>query len=537
MGASMKEWMTLKFQDQDLEHAFLKQRDKKNIIFHRVLYSLSIPFYLVFAFVDIKAVPSALPTFWGVRFGLFTPLAFIALYLTFTKYYTKMSDWMMVIVANFGAYGMLFLTFVGASYQFYSYRFGLLFGLIFLTVLSRIKWIKLFFSTFVLNVVYFTVSMLNTNVPNEIKMDTDILVIAVSLMGLFGAYTFEQSERRQFKLSQLLKIEKDKITLFNEELEEKVSQRTKMLYDANKRLKMTNDRLIASEATFKKLFDESADAILLMQDWMIVNCNKSMVELLGYTLFEDLIGKPVKSLISKEVEETFGLIKDALVLSDHQRHKIHQWWMQKKSGESILTEVKMTQIEIDDKQMVHFLVRDITERYQLEQNLEYLSCHDSLTNLYNRRFFEEELKRLDVPRNLPISIIFADVNGLKLINDYFGHQSGDELLIKISDSFKEVCRSDEIIARLGGDEFVILLTHTDTSEALHLIERLRANVSMKEVKGIHLSVAFGVDTKLLEGMDMATIIQSAERNMYYNKNKESPAFRSLMETKKNVHSD
>lgn len=197
----------------------------------------------------------------------------------------------------------------------------------------------------------------------------------------------------------------------------------------------------------------------------------------------------------------------------------------------------MTQIEIDEKQVVHFLIRDITERYQLEQNLEYLSYHDSLTNLYNRRFFEEELKRLDVPRNLPISIIFADVNGLKLINDYFGHQSGDELLIKISDSFKEVCRSDEIIARLGGDEFVILLTHTDTSEALHLIERLRANVSMKQIKGIHLSVAFGVDTKLLQGMDMATIIQSAERNMYYNKNKESPAFRSLMETKKNVHSE
>ncbi|OJV63964.1 MAG: hypothetical protein BGO41_06840 [Clostridiales bacterium 38-18] len=533
----MKEWMSLRFQDQAMEHDYMTQRNKKNILFHRVLYSISIPFYLVFAFVDIKAVPNALPTFWGVRFGIFTPIAFVALFLTFTKYYTKLNDWMMVIIANLSAYGMLFLTFVGARYQFYSYRFGLLFGLIFLTVLSRVDWIKLLFSTVILNAVYFIASALNTNVPKEIRMDTNILVISVSLMGLFSAYMFEQSERKQFKLSQLLKNEKEKIIVFNEELEEKVSQRTKLLYDANKKLKVANDRLLESDTTFKKLFDESADAILLMQDWLIVNCNKSLVELLGYSSFDDLLGKPVKALINKDAEAVFAMLKETVLSSDHQRHLIHQWWLQKKSGEAILTEVKMTQIEIDEKQVVHFLIRDITERYQLEQNLEYLSYHDSLTNLYNRRFFEEELKRLDVPRNLPISIIFADVNGLKLINDYFGHQSGDELLIKISDSFKEVCRSDEIIARLGGDEFVILLTHTDTSEAMQLIERLRSNVTMKQVKGIHLSVAFGVDTKLLQGMDMATIIQSAERNMYYNKNKESPAFRSLMEAKKNAHSE
>lgn len=111
------------------------------------------------------------------------------------------------------------------------------------------------------------------------------------------------------------------------------------------------------------------------------------------------------------------------------------------------------------------IVSDITDRKNKEKNMLYFSYHDYLTGLYNRRFYEEELKRLDTERNLPLSIVMGDVNGLKYINDTFGHLMGDDLLMKVADSIKKACRSDDIIARLGGDEFVILLPKTDTVDA------------------------------------------------------------------------
>ena len=121
---------------------------------------------------------------------------------------------------------------------------------------------------------------------------------------------------------------------------------------------------------------------------------------------------------------------------------------------------------------VVLVFRDFSEKKQKLKEIEFLSYHDQLTGLYNRRFYEEELKRLDTERNLPMTIVMGDVNGLKLINDSFGHVMGDELLKKVAEVIKKGCRTDDIIARLGGDEFVILLPKTDA-----LKQRKSLNVS------------------------------------------------------------
>ena len=110
--------------------------------------------------------------------------------------------------------------------------------------------------------------------------------------------------------------------------------------------------------------------------------------------------------------------------------------------------------------------RDITERKKVEENLIYLNYHDHLTGLYNRRFFEEVLKMLDKEEYLPISIIMCDINGLKLVNDSFGHYSGDALLKKAAETIKKACRKDDIIARIGGDEFVVILPKVTSNNYL-----------------------------------------------------------------------
>jgi len=110
----------------------------------------------------------------------------------------------------------------------------------------------------------------------------------------------------------------------------------------------------------------------------------------------------------------------------------------------------------DEKGQLHGIVmvfRDVTEEKKRQQRILYMSYHDSLTGLYNRRFMEEELKRLDTSRQLPLSIIMGDVNGLKLTNDVFGHNAGDKLLIRAAEIVKESCRKEDIVARWGGDEF------------------------------------------------------------------------------------
>jgi len=95
------------------------------------------------------------------------------------------------------------------------------------------------------------------------------------------------------------------------------------------------------------------------------------------------------------------------------------------------------------------ITQEITEAKILEAEIRYLTFHDKLTGLYNRAFFEEELKRLDTKRQLPISIVMGDLNGLKLVNDAFGHNEGDKLLKGIAEVLKRSCRKEDIIARWG----------------------------------------------------------------------------------------
>lgn len=170
--------------------------------------------------------------------------------------------------------------------------------------------------------------------------------------------------------------------------------------------------------------------------------------------------------------------------------------------------------------------RNIQKRKEQDERLRHMSYHDQLTGLYNRRFFEEELKRLDVPRNLPISIVMGDINGLKLINDSFGHAIGDQLLVKAAQVLRRVCRTDDIIARLGGDEFVFLLPKTEASQAANIIDRMKGLMSEEKIANIEMSFSFGYDTKVAEKQHMLEVLANAENHMYRNKLHERSSMRS-----------
>ncbi len=169
---------------------------------------------------------------------------------------------------------------------------------------------------------------------------------------------------------------------------------------------------------------------------------------------------------------------------------------------------------------------NITALKRAQQKNQYLSYHDSLTGLYNRRFYEEAITRIDRPENYPISIIMADVNGLKLVNDAFGHKVGDELLKRASEAIIGSCRNDDIAARWGGDEFIILLPKTDWASAKSIVEKTKTISSGMRVNSVNVDISFGWATKASEDDVISIAIKDAEDIMYKNKIIESKSMRS-----------
>lgn len=162
-------------------------------------------------------------------------------------------------------------------------------------------------------------------------------------------------------------------------------------------------------------------------------------------------------------------------------------------------------------------VRDISERKRQEEKIRYISYHDELTDLYNRSYIEEEIARLDTKRQLPMSIIIADVNGLKIINDTYGHSTGDKVLVKVADILRETMRDEDIISRYGGDEFLILLPQTEKKSANQIAKRLKKNFKNIKLNRIDISLAIGIATKIKSEQEIYDIIEEADDNMYQNK--------------------
>lgn len=164
------------------------------------------------------------------------------------------------------------------------------------------------------------------------------------------------------------------------------------------------------------------------------------------------------------------------------------------------------------------VMTDNTERKNAEEQLKFLSNHDTLTGLYNRAYFETELHRLQNSRSYPITIVMADVNNLKKTNDEFGHAMGDELLQTMAQAMRESFRSEDVVARIGGDEFAILLPETDEEPSRAILERLNHRLQLlnNQSRTFPLSLSIGAATGQ-NNADLLQVLKQADNLMYENK--------------------
>jgi len=163
------------------------------------------------------------------------------------------------------------------------------------------------------------------------------------------------------------------------------------------------------------------------------------------------------------------------------------------------------------------VLTDITENWMLIEKLEEKAGMDSLTGLANRRSYEGAKERFDTPAHLPLSVIVCDINELKLVNDNFGHNYGDELIRVVAKTLERQCPPKKFIARIGGDEFIYLLSSTKPEEADALIERIHAALARCDDHPFSLSVAIGRATKFTERDNLDDIISLADSLMYEDK--------------------
>lgn len=167
------------------------------------------------------------------------------------------------------------------------------------------------------------------------------------------------------------------------------------------------------------------------------------------------------------------------------------------------------------------LIVDISDRKRKEDEVAYLSYHDFLTGIYNRRFLELEKEQIDREQYLPLSVMIGDINGVKLVNDAFGHAEGDVLIAETARIIKACCRPGDVVGRTGGDEFMILMPMTDSQAANGIMEKIKRKCEeynqdvSNEAYSINISLGFATKESVKEHLD--SVIKVAEDFMYKRK--------------------
>jgi diguanylate cyclase (GGDEF)-like protein/PAS domain S-box-containing protein len=279
-----------------------------------------------------------------------------------------------------------------------------------------------------------------------------------------------------------------------------------------------------TEEHFRNAFDYAAIGMALVSPqgaWLRVN--RSLCDLIGYDE-QELLASNFQSVthaedVANDLASLYRLMQGETPTCQVEKRYVH------KSGKIVWALNNVSLVRNSEDTPVHFIfqIQDITERKRVEAALQNLSLIDELTGLYNRRGFlavtEQHLAAIRRNKKVPV-ILYADLDGLKQINDSMGHQEGDRALATTAEILKETFRTSDIIARLGGDEFVVLaaIGRDETADLLtSRLEERFANHNSQPDRRYHLSMSVGVVHFDPNESSIEEVTAQADRVMYEDK--------------------
>ncbi|MDH8678764.1 diguanylate cyclase [Fusibacter bizertensis] len=468
---------THKLSDTD-EKQYVNEKIREALPQLRILFICFTLLYGAFGYLDFLTAHVYSLQFFIIRYVIVIPLFIVFLALSYRQIIFTISQWLLTFCLVVGGMGIAYMLIVYPSN--FSYYGGL-----FMVIFSGYFLLKLNSSYAVIgNLIIFHFYIFGSLIVHgRLNFDT-ILVTSffagANVIGALGNYQLERMGRLRFMQEKEIKNQ-------NKQLEALVlSQRNELLQ-------------------IEKAFESTSDAIAIF----------SPVGKL--TNFNDAFSKIM------EIDEDTGLglyhqLDDIILEVLH-----GSVWNGERIINSIPDDKKILLIQADSVfesgEVIGAVVtcKDITKRKNAEVQTQYISFHDHLTGLYNRYWYEEEIRNFEFRQQVPLSIIMADLNGLKLLNDTFGHAVGDRFLMYAAEVFKQVCRAEDLVVRWGGDEFVILMPRTTYDEATKIAEEITSSSARFLCEGVPVSMAIGVACKVSHNEEIDNILKLAEEKMYRQK--------------------
>ena len=332
--------------------------------------------------------------------------------------------------------------------------------------------------------------------------------------------------------------------------------------------KWAEEALRESEERYRTLFKTSSDAIILIDKNEVMDCNSASMEMFGISSKQEFVGMHPADLspaTQPDGIDSFSAANRKMEFALNRGNNRFEWVHQKQNGENFFCHVTLTALRLRKKRIIQATIRDISDYKNVEKALKkaheeleervrqrtadllranrlltqeiaerkrienalraseerfkQMSYRDKMSGLYNRTFFEEEMARLNenYDRYCPLGIICIDVDGLKVVNDTFGHRAGDDLLISLARLLSQPFQGGEIVARTGGDEFCVVLPgiseellSNKQNEILSLVKNYN-----KRTPRIPLSISVGsAISEQVNVKDAFAVYQKADDNMY-----------------------
>lgn len=296
--------------------------------------------------------------------------------------------------------------------------------------------------------------------------------------------------------------------------------------------KQISQALVESEEHFRNAFDYAAIGMALVSpegNWLRVN--RSLCEIVGYAegelLVSDFQAITHRDDLGHDLAEIYRMLSGEILTCQVEKRYIH------KLGHDVWASSCASLVRDAQGNPLHliFQIQDITERKRAEAAIHTLSLADELTGLYNRRgflaFCKQYLNSLHRSNKSGV-IVYADLDGMKTINDSFGHKEGDRALIKTAELLKETFRSADVLGRLGGDEFTALAAVEPEGGVEKLISRLEEkfeHYNTLKLVPYKLSISIGVAQLDSDGtQSMEDLMALADLAMYENKRRKQTGF-------------